>query len=444
MLDLLSIKNSSLFKNPKVISFIRNTSFQSIASITTAIITFLQTIVLGKYLLVNNYGILALIITYVQFINRFFCFNSWEFVTKYAAQSIAKNNINQYYATLKLGYLLEFITGILAFSVSILLLPIASEYFFHGKHQIKLILLFAFTLFFSNMDNTSNGVLRVHDKFKWIATRDLIIGSLKLLSFLAVLVYTPLGLQGIILVYLVTAIISCITNVFLISFLTKTNLFRAIKKASFYHLADKFSEIKRFILNTYCSASLSMFLGYSDILVLGYFCQPYDVGIYKMSKNFINMINRLIEPFYLVVFPELSRITATEVEYFKKYIKTISAILTIFLMPIIFIVFISMPLLIRYTVGNTFMQSILPARIMLLGSMVAGLCFWSRPAILAVNRPHIPNIINFINVIIFLFLSILLIPHLSYIGMAIIYVIVTLFGNTSVSYIAYYSEKVVE
>jgi O-antigen/teichoic acid export membrane protein len=198
--------------------------------------------------------------------------------------------------------------------------------------------------------------------------------------------------------------------------------------------SDK-QEIKKFIINNYLSQTWSMVIANIDSIFLGYFRNTTEVGFYRMSKNFYNLISKIIEPFYIVIYPELTKLwSLRSFDGLSSLLKKSTMSIIILSTPLLlgFVLFTSA--LIQITVGKSFLQSVTPTRILIFGAWVTAIFFWTRPTILAMGKSHIHPIVNFFNMVLVIALSFLLVPRYGFIGSAWIYVLPIVIGNICVAF----------
>jgi O-antigen/teichoic acid export membrane protein len=414
--------------------FLRNSSFQFSANIVITGLSFAQTIILGRYLGPDKYGLLALIVTYINLVSQFFSFSMWEIVIKYGSDFLVASKNKEFLAIVKFGYVADSLAGILAFCASILLARFAAVNFFHRTDMELLIYLFTFTIFMTFLDNTSNAVLRVHNKFAWIAVRDIIINILKFISLWIVLLLS-LGLKGVILTMLTYCLLVSIINLIMTFKIMKTNPIKLIMYEKLSLLANYKQDMKKFIISNYLTNNWVMVLANIDTIILGYFRNITEVGYYRMSKNFVNLLARMIEPFNIVIYPDLSKLWASKsLAQFKNLLKKSTITVLILVMPIALFIILFITQILQITVGASFIPAVASTRLMVLGALIAALFFWTRPTILAMGKPHIPAWVNLISVFLVIGLSILIVPLYGFLGSAGIYIVPILFGNLSVAF----------
>ncbi|HEY7535237.1 MAG TPA: oligosaccharide flippase family protein, partial [Thermodesulfobacteriota bacterium] len=161
----------------------------------------IQTVILARLLGVDNYGLLALIIAYVDVLNNFFDFRVWETATKYIGTFWTNGERDKTLSMIKLSYLIDISSGILAFIIAVLTAKFASSYLIHSPNAYTLIWIYSLSLLIDTANSTSDAILRVFDKFKRIAFVSSFISLFKLI-LVVLFLYLGMGINGVLLSFI--------------------------------------------------------------------------------------------------------------------------------------------------------------------------------------------------------------------------------------------------
>ena len=183
-------KTDALFRR-----LLRNSSYLFSANVIVSGFGFVQSILLARFLGVEQYGLLALIMTYVMAVNQLLDFRVWETVIKYVSEFWVKGERERAWATVKLAYWIDFLTGVFAFLVAVLAAPLAAS-LLHRSEIASLASIFALKLLFSTINGTSRAILRVFDKFKWISVQ-VVIQSATMLGLVASALFAGYGIKEV-------------------------------------------------------------------------------------------------------------------------------------------------------------------------------------------------------------------------------------------------------
>ena len=86
----------------------------------SGIFTAIQTVVVARLLGVSDYGLLSLVIAYISILNMFFDLKVWETATKYIGTYLEQGESDKVRSMVKLSYILDIGSGVLAFIIAIL------------------------------------------------------------------------------------------------------------------------------------------------------------------------------------------------------------------------------------------------------------------------------------------------------------------------------------
>jgi len=417
--------------------FITNSSYQLLSSIVTTTAVLIQAIVLGRYLGVFNYGILALLMTYAQFVDQFVSCNMWEFVIKYGTDYLANNERNKYLATVKLGYMVDAASGMAALLIIVIAAKPVAMYIFHSPAIAAYAGIYSLIILCSFVDNTSNGVLRINGKFGFISLRDAVL-ALSRLAFVWIMLMLGHGINGVIAAMLSISFIQMIINLMITFKQLECSPIELMRGADLGLLKSQRKEMKAFLANNYLTQCWAMVIANADMIILGYYSSPFQAGLYRMGKNFVNILARVVDPFYTVIYPDLVSARAKmNYENFLSLIKKGTAAVAMLVTPLAVIILIGIPFILKFAVGENFIGAATPARLLVSGAWFAALFFWARPALLAMGKARTQTVVNFFIMLIYIIAYLIIIPQCGIIGAAGVYCMVLMLGNIIVALFVY-------
>jgi len=411
-------KFQSIFNDPSIKELFKHSSYLFYGNIFFVGSEFLQAVLYGRYLGVEQFGLLAIILTYVYMVRRILDIRVWEAATKYLSEFKVKGDRERVYATVKLVYLTDLSMGIAAFIMAIIGAPLLAKYVIHSIEPVELIKLFSIYILFMAVDNTSKAILRVFDKFKWLMLQE-IFRSCTILSLVTIILLKGYGIKEVITVFLIGAGLG---SAVLIGMALKTIVFytRNMRRSSKISLlSDRIKEMFKFMIYTHLGSLGGAIVRFAPTMLLGYFRNPTEVGYYKLAERFVQVPALVIDPFYYAIYPKLSRMwSAGNIEVFKDYIKKVTSSMILIMLPIALIIFAFTPFVINLFIGKEFLPAVAAVRIMIWGIVIAGVLVWARPAILSINRPEVSLIASLIGAVVLLCWTIITIPFWGYIGSA--------------------------
>lgn len=416
---------------------IGNSSRLFLSELFSQIVAFLQVIMIVRFLGAANYGLFALVIVYVTVVNQLIDFRIKEAVVKYLSEFLIRKDQGRLWASLKLCYLLDFITGVIAFLIAFFTAQLVATFIMHNAQAACLIQLFAFMLLISTLDNSCSGVLIVFEKFTALSIYAIASASLRFI-LVGVILLLGFGIKGVLAGYIIAALISSTAIVFIsLSTIKKSVWFPGIA-GSISLLKDRWREIAAFLININFNESITLVVKNIDVLILGYFRAPTEVGLYRLAKNFTEILSLLSNSVYTAIYPQFSRLWADRrKEEFKALIKRITIFMGGITLPLTVGLFLAIPWIIRVFVGEGFSPVASLVKIMVWGIAAAVVSLWVRPVFLSMGRPGVLTIINMCNALMLLVLSLIFVPRFGYFASAVIYTYPYIAGHLLAALVAW-------
>jgi len=389
-----------------------------------------QGILVARTLGVEQYGVLGVVMTFVTVVNRLTSFRMNEFVVKYVSDALAARREDQAAAAIKLAMAVEASASVLAFGIVLLLAPLGAHWFLHMAGAEALITAYAVVILGNLVSETAIGVLQVFNQFR---LQSLLTSIGRVASLVAVTVVFVLqgGLWGILLAYLVSNLISA--SLLLITVVRETGrrLGADWWRVSFTALNGRLRSAGKFALSTNVSATLSLITKDSDLLWLGYFRNPTEVGYYKLAMSLATLVLMPVSPLVQTIYPEIARKAASKQwPKFRSLLRKGSLAVALYIIPFGLVLSVSSKWLIRVFYGSEFVPAAIALVILMIGLSFANLLFWSRPALLALDRPDYPMKVNVLIAVLKVIGVFALLPTFGYIGNAALLTGLYLLGVT--------------
>lgn len=379
----------------------------------------LQVIILARILGVADYGLLVLVISYIDILNQFFDLRVWETATKYIGTYWEKGELDKTRAMIKLSYLLDISTGIFAFIIAVVTAKLISTYIIKSPDAYVYIWIYSLSLFISTANSTSNAILRVFDKFKTIAFIGSIQNLIKLVLVAAVL-FGGYGIKAVLVVFVAVSFFGFFIRIWVVLGILSEKGLGGFWNSSIRLIRDQWRGIAWFLGNTSFMATIR--IGNDRLIgtmVLGYFAGKEAVGFYDVAGSIAKFIKRIVDPLNEAIYPELVKISSNNS---VNEIRSIVAYSTRNLMKIIVPVSVIAIIFADFIVGLLFGEQYLPAsnalRIIAAAAVLARATFWINSVLLALGRPGLRTVLGLATTFVYLVLLFLLVPAYSYIGAA--------------------------
>ena len=385
----------------------------------SGIFTAIQTIVIARMLGVSDYGLLTLVIAYISVLNMFFDLKVWETATKYIGTYLEKGESYKTRSMIKLSYILDIGSGVVAFIIAILSAKLISAYIIHSPDAYILIWIFSISLFIDTANSTSDAILRVFDRFKSIAFINSFQKLFRLIVVVALL-FGGFGIKGVLYGFILASFIGFSIRMWIVIKTLNENGLEGWFSADVGLIKDEWKGIAWFLGNTSFIATLKTgnerYLG---IMILGYFAGKDAVAYYKIASTVASLANKVVDPLYEAIYPELVKFTSSNaIKDFKRMIKSTTKSLVLIIVPLTVIIIIFAEPIISIVFGKDYVPATNALRILAAAVLIVRFTFWINPALLSMGRPGLRTILGVISTSIYLILMFLLVPGYSYIGAA--------------------------
>jgi O-antigen/teichoic acid export membrane protein len=385
----------------------------------SGIFSAIQTVVIARILGVSDYGLLSLVLAYVAVLNMFFDLKVWETATKYIGTYWETGEHDKARSMIKLSYILDIGSGVVAFIIAILSAKLISTYIIHSPQAYVFIWIYSISLFVDTANSTSDAILRVFDRFKNIAFINSFQKFFRLIVVVALL-YSGLGIKGVLYGFILASFVGFSVRMWLVMKTLKHNDLQGWLSADISLIRDQWKGIAWFLGNTSFIATLKTgnerYLG---ILILGYFAGKDAVAFYKIASSIASVVNRIVDPIYEAIYPELVKLASSNaIEDFKNMIKSTTKSLVLIIIPIGVIIIIFAEPIISLVFGKDYVPATSALRILAAAVLIIRCTFWINPALLSMGRPGLRTIMGVISTFIYLVLMFLLVPGYSYMGAA--------------------------
>lgn len=386
-------------------------------------VAFIQSILLARILGVKKFGVLVLITTYVTIINKIIDFRVWESVVKFVSEYKEKNDKSRALAVIKISYIIDLITGIIAFFVVYFTAGIISEYLLKQPGLENPIIIFSLNLLITTVRGTSTALHRVFGRYRRLGVIDAFF-SVSTLIFVAVtLLFISKELTGVLWSLVFAALINNILlNISAVDII-KPYFKKIWKSAKISLIKNRFKEMTHFLFHSSFNYLLTLFTKDVDVMILNFFHGASAVGIYQVAKKLAKSTSFVIDPLYFAVYPDLASLfSKRKIKEIKIYILNLMKILILLSIPIGLIIFLFGKPIILLFYGQQYENAFFPLRIMIFGVFIALLTFWTRPALLSVGKPQVLTYAHFFSALTMFLLSLIVVSRYGYIGSAIMFV----------------------
>ena len=379
-----------------------------------------QGVLTARLLGVGGAGYVGIITQFSSNINRLTSFRMGELVISYVGEFSANGRRRQAAAVFKAAMLTEIASSLFAFALVVSLSPLGARIFAHDPNLTGLFKFYGLSILANLMYESGLGLLQFFDRFRMIAIISVGQSVLTLLLIVGAFL-TRGGLDMVVFAYLVGKIALALSISVAALWQARVEWGPGWWRVPLSVLADRRSDLVRFALNTNLSGTLKLITRDSEMLWLGAFSTPVQVGYYKIAKAITNLLMMPVTPLITTTYREVAREVAggrwLNVRYLLRSGSILSATWTL---PVsLGLVIFGQWIVAIY--GLEFLPtSYISLLLLLIGVIVVNILFWNRSVLLPLGMPEYPTKVLFIGAIFKVIGMILLVPRWGANGMAVL------------------------
>jgi len=399
---------------------IRNTGYLFSAQTIAAGLSMGQGILVARLLGVEGAGLVGIITQFASNLNQLTSFRMGELVVSYVGEFSANGKRTEAAAVFKVAVLTEMVGSVLAYALIVLLAPLGARIFAHRPELIGIITLYGLSVLGNLTVESATGLLQFFDRFRTLAV--VTVGQSLLTILLIARAYLMEGtLEDVVLVYLAGKVVWGASISILAYVEARRQWGDGWWRAPVSSLRARWRDLTRFGVSTNLSGTLKLITRDSEMLWLGAFSTPLQVGYYKIAKAITNILMMPVTPLISTTYREIAREIANRqwvnVRYLLRSGTLLAAAWTI--PASLGLIFFG-----QWVVG-IYGQEFLPTSyicllILLVGVIAVNVFYWNQLVLLPLGFPDAPTKVQFIGAILKVTGTILLVPRLGAPGMAIL------------------------
>jgi len=392
-MSLLQRIRSNLREDPLLQRVVRNSSYLFSSSAISAVLSFIQMILVVRLLNPDQYGLATgIIMLFATSVNQLLSFRMSEVVVKYAGEALAHDDKDRAAALIKGIGITESITSIIAYLVLIALSPWAARLFAKDASLAPLFNFYGLFLLANLVYETSVGTLQTFHQFGRVARANFYQSIATFLLIIAISL-GGLGIFGVLIAYLIGKTIA--------GFMVTRSAVREMKKSlgegwwqAPLRLVQDWKDIGRFMISTNLNGTINLLARDNIPLYIGYLLSATEVGYFKFALTLINLVKLPIEPFIWPTYAEITRtIAQRQWAATRKLLKQVTSIAGIWTLltggGLIALGWWIIPLIF----GTKWAPAYPAFVILMLGFGCANILNWNRPLLLALGRPRYPVLV---------------------------------------------------
>ncbi|MCK5646374.1 MAG: oligosaccharide flippase family protein [Anaerolineales bacterium] len=384
-----------LRSNPLTVRVLRNTSYVFSASTLSAVLSMLQSIMAGRLLGVEAFGLLGVITQFSSVINKITSFRMSELVVSYIGEYTSKGDKRHAAAVFKIAGLGEITSSFLAFLILLALAPLGARYLAKDPQTVELFMIYGLSVVMNLISESATGLLQIFDRFRTIAMITVAQSIVTLLLIGIAYIYKG-DLFQVVLAYLVGKGLWAGSISIAALWTARAEWGPGWWKSPLSLVLNRKRDLFRFAISTNLSGTINLVTRDSDILWLTALSSPLQAGYYKVAKAFMNVLLIPVTPLISTTYREVAREVAAKswknVRYLLRSGSLISAIWTV---PASLGLILFGPWLVQIY-GSEFLPAYPILLILLVGVIAANIIYWSRSVLLPLGMPDFPVKVGFI------------------------------------------------
>jgi O-antigen/teichoic acid export membrane protein len=286
----------------------KNTGLLIGGDTVSAVLGVLTFAITARALGAEKLGMLVLIDAYVRIVDKLVNFQSWQFMIKYGSDTLAAKDSSGFKALVKLGTIVDSCTAVIGCAISVALAGLLARWQHWPPGMIRLAMIYSLIVIF-DIAGVPTGILRIFDKFKSFSIQKSVTSGIK---FVGVLFAWTLhwGLSGFLWVWMLTEIVDYVSLTVMAWIELRRRNFRNIWAEPLSGITKRFPGVWNFLVSTNLTGSVKVGFREFDILIVGKLLGFADVSLYKLAKKFCAALDRLTNPLFQSLYPELTKLWA--------------------------------------------------------------------------------------------------------------------------------------
>lgn len=390
------------------------------SSTTVTLIEFAQIVVLTRLLLPERYGVLVLVMTYVGMINQFLDVRVRETAVRFGTEFTTAGDLPRLAALLKMSYLVDVAIAFLSFAAVFVTAAWGSRIFLHAQDLAPLVQIYGLTVLAGCLKGTSNSILVIRDRFKWVSIYGVAMALCECASVTAA-VLLGFGVKGVLITLIITEVLRCLVSTILASRAMAGLIpLHLVARAPLSALSGRGWEIGRLMFHSNFMGYFRMINTKVDFLILGAFRPAGEVGLYKLARSLATVIGRISDPFFGAILPDLSRLwVAGDEKAYKTLILRSSLVIGSAMAFAALFVSLFSTFIVQMTSGSAFAGAAPLLGISVWSFAIGGAFFWTWPAAVSIGRADLGTKVGLLVVTVQLLLAFFLVPQYGAMGNAI-------------------------
>jgi O-antigen/teichoic acid export membrane protein len=362
--------------------FVQNVGVLTVAKLAGAGLSFLQGILVARWLGPELYGVAALVMTYPTILYGLFDARSVTASVKYLSEYHALGECDRALAMCKLGYAVDLAVAALTFVVLVFTAGWAAQNIAHDPAVASLMVLYGAGLIPRALVGTSNAILASLERFPYIASIELVTTFLRVILVIC-LMLGGWQVAGVVWANAAAAVAGGVLYGTVAWTFSRRAWGGSIFQGSLKTLKGTRRQIFAFLAYNDVHELIAIIPKQVDAVLLGYFRNPTEVGYYKMAKSISSSVGNLTQPLRSVTYAELARLWGVNNRRaFSDKVRNLAIWLGLPLGIFVSLCAGFMSFVVTLLVGEMYLPAVPSAQLLFIAYSISLAFFWLRPVYL--------------------------------------------------------------
>lgn len=266
----------------------------------------LTSFVSAGFLGVAGYGSLMIGQTYMQAIDALLNFQSWQSVIRYGSICLEKRDERGLAASIKAAFLVDVISAVAGCIISFAIVGLVAGFLGWDSAATAAAVVFSFEIL-AHIEGAPTGLLRLFDKFNYVAIHAVVMAAVKLLLVGASMVLFGNNVIVIACAYCAADVIKSLTLFFIAVHVARrrVGLIKIVKARRVDLPAGYIS----FTIWSNLETSADAPIMYFDVFFLSLLSSEV-VGVFKFFRQLLSVLSLLSRPVQQAIMPQLAELIA--------------------------------------------------------------------------------------------------------------------------------------
>lgn len=320
---------------------------------------------LTRSLGLSNYGVWALVVTYVSTVSQLLDSRVFEAMIRFIPQFRSSGDYRRAAGVVQLCLGIEIVAALSSSCVAWVTAEWATSMFIRDYQATTAIRLYALTTIANAFAEPMSVLLRLANQFRALAGEKVLRAFLQTAGVGVCTLVSP-TVEAMLAVQLIGAAFGSLVLCVLGRRAASVLVLPVFEISCLSSLRGYVRSILSMILQSNIIASSRIITARSDVLLLGIFGTPASAGTYEIAKRLVEQFNSLSTSMYNAIFPEVSKLAAKRQHGQLRSLIRISTLrLLAMTVPLCALGTTVLPFLIPWIFGGQFKVAVVPAQILI-------------------------------------------------------------------------------